>query len=63
MVKDLICVVEALGGKRPILVGASMGGGVSLVAIGESHLEAAALVLLTWHRRWRPKAHAVSRHL
>jgi pimeloyl-ACP methyl ester carboxylesterase len=46
MVKDLICVVEALGGKRPILVGASMGGGVSLIAIGESHLEASALVLV-----------------
>jgi non-heme chloroperoxidase len=46
MVKDLICVVEALGGERPILVGASMGGGVSLIAIGESHLEAAALVLV-----------------
>ena len=46
MVKDLICVVEALGRKRPILVGASMGGGVSLIAIGESHLAAAALVLV-----------------
>jgi pimeloyl-ACP methyl ester carboxylesterase len=46
MVKDLICVVEALGGQRPILVGASMGGGVSLIAIGESHLEASALVLV-----------------
>ncbi|MGE3541068.1 MAG: alpha/beta fold hydrolase [Candidatus Tectimicrobiota bacterium] len=46
MVKDLLCVVEALGGRRPILVGASMGGGVSLVAIGEGHLEAAALVLV-----------------
>jgi non-heme chloroperoxidase len=46
MVKDLICVVEALGGKRPTLVGASMGGGVSLIAIGEAHLEAAALVLV-----------------
>jgi pimeloyl-ACP methyl ester carboxylesterase len=46
MIKDLICVVEALGGKRPILVGASMGGGVSLIAIGESHLEASALVLV-----------------
>jgi len=46
MVKDLICVVEALGGKRPILVGASMGGGVSLIAIGEAHLEASALVLV-----------------
>jgi non-heme chloroperoxidase len=46
MVKDLICVVQALGGERPILVGASMGGGVSLVAIGESHLDASALVLV-----------------
>jgi pimeloyl-ACP methyl ester carboxylesterase len=46
MVKDLICVVEALEGKRPILVGASMGGGVSLIAIGESHLAASALVLV-----------------
>ena len=46
MVKDLICVVEALGGKRPILVGASMGGGVSLIALGEAHLVASALVLV-----------------
>ena len=46
MVGDLIAVVEALGGRQPILVGASMGGGVSLVAIGESHLEASALVLV-----------------
>jgi non-heme chloroperoxidase len=46
MVKDLICVVEALGGTRPTLVGASMGGGVSLIAIGESHLAASALVLV-----------------
>jgi len=46
MVKDLLCVVEALGGRRPILVGASMGGGVSLIAIGEGHLDAAALVLV-----------------
>src|SRR6266508_4659428 len=46
MVKDLICVVEALGSARPTLVGASMGGGTSLIAIGESHLEASALVLM-----------------
>jgi len=46
MVKDLLCVVQALGGGRPILVGASMGGGTSLIAIGESHLDAAALVLV-----------------
>ena len=35
-------MVEALGGERPILVGASMGGGVSLIAIGESHLSSGA---------------------
>jgi pimeloyl-ACP methyl ester carboxylesterase len=46
MVQDLIRVVQALEGQRPILVGASMGGGVSLVAIGEGHLEATALVLV-----------------
>jgi len=46
MVTDLLCVIEALGGKRPILVGASMGGGISLLAIGEGRLAAAALVLV-----------------
>jgi pimeloyl-ACP methyl ester carboxylesterase len=55
MVEDLICVVKALGGKRPILVGASMGGGVSLVAIGESHLTAAALVLVDMAPRIEPE--------
>jgi pimeloyl-ACP methyl ester carboxylesterase len=55
MVKDLIYVVEALGGKRPILVGASMGGGVSLIAIGESHLAAAALVLVDMAPRIEPE--------
>ncbi|MCZ6873159.1 MAG: alpha/beta hydrolase [bacterium] len=46
MVEDLCRVVDALGGRRPILVGASMGGGISLVAIGECHIDAAALVLV-----------------
>ena len=46
MVKDLQCVVAALGSKNPILVGASMGGGVSLTAIGEDTIPAAALVLV-----------------
>jgi pimeloyl-ACP methyl ester carboxylesterase len=55
MVKDLICVVAALGGKRPILVGASMGGGVSLIAIGESHLAASALVLVDMAPRVEPE--------
>jgi pimeloyl-ACP methyl ester carboxylesterase len=46
MVRDLLCVIEALGGEGPILVGASMGGGVSLIAVGENHVDAAALVLV-----------------
>lgn len=46
MVRDLERVVEALGGRRPVLVGASMGGGVSLVAVGEDHVDATALVLV-----------------
>lgn len=46
MVKDLKCAIEAFGGSRPVLVGASMGGGTSLVALGEEHVDATALVLV-----------------
>ena len=46
MVKDLQCVIAALGNRRPVLVGASMGGGTSLVAVGEGHVDATALVLV-----------------
>ncbi len=46
MVEDLRCVVAALGGRRPVLVGASMGGGTSLVAVGEDRVDATALVLV-----------------
>lgn len=46
MVDDLRSVIDALGGERPILVGASMGGGTSLVAVGEGKVDAAALVLV-----------------
>ena len=46
MVKDLQCIIAALGQPMPILVGASMGGGTSLVAVGEGHVAAAALVLV-----------------
>ena len=45
MVQDLRRVVEQLG-TRPVLVGASMGGGVSLVSIGEDHIDCTALVLV-----------------
>ena len=46
MVEDLHCVIGALGGDKPILVGASMGGGVSLLAIGLDKVAAGALVLV-----------------
>ncbi|MGE0859754.1 MAG: alpha/beta fold hydrolase [Gammaproteobacteria bacterium] len=46
MVEDLRAVIAALGGRRPVLVGASMGGGTSLVAIGEDRVDATALVLV-----------------
>ncbi len=46
MVDDLCCVIEAMGGSRPILVGASMGGGTSLVALGEGKVDGQALVLV-----------------
>jgi len=46
MVQDLVCVLAALGNRRPVLVGASMGGGTSLVAVGEDHVDATALVIV-----------------
>jgi non-heme chloroperoxidase len=46
MVEDLIKVIAQLGNSRPVLVGASMGGGTSLVAIGEDRVDATALVLV-----------------
>jgi pimeloyl-ACP methyl ester carboxylesterase len=46
MVGDLECVIAQLGKRRPVLVGASMGGGTSLVAVGEDRVDATALVLV-----------------
>ena len=50
MVEDLVGVVSSLGthlgDRRPALVGASMGGGTSLVAVGEDRVDATALVLV-----------------
>lgn len=46
MVEDLLCVARALGSDDPILVGASMGGGTSLLGIGTGRVDAAALVLV-----------------
>ena len=55
MVADLVKVVDALGNRRPVLVGASMGGGTSLVAIGEDHVDATALVLVDIAPRIEPE--------
>lgn len=54
MVRDLQCVLGALGQRRPVLVGASMGGGTSLVVVGESHVDATALVLVDIAPRVEP---------
>jgi pimeloyl-ACP methyl ester carboxylesterase len=54
MVADLVSVLAAIGGRRPVLVGASMGGGTSLVAIGEDHVDATALVLVDIAPRVEP---------
>jgi len=55
MVEDLKCVVAALGNPRPVLVGASMGGGTSLVAVGEDHVDATALVMVDIGPRIEPE--------
>lgn len=54
MVDDLLCVIEALGDPRPVLVGASMGGGTSLTAVGEDRVDATALVLVDIAHRVEP---------
>jgi non-heme chloroperoxidase len=45
LVDDLVAVAEYFG-QKPILVGASMGGGTSLTAVGEGRVDAIALVLV-----------------
>src|SRR3546814_11890893 len=56
MVDDLCRVIEAAGdGRPPVLVGASMGGGTSLVAIGEGRVAAAALVLVDMAPKLEPE--------
>ena len=46
MIADLVAVVRQLGDPNPVLVGASMGGGVGLCAVGEGYVDASALVLV-----------------
>lgn len=45
-VRDLQCIVAALGAQKPILMGASLGGNTCLIAAGERHVDAAALILV-----------------
>lgn len=46
MASDLQRVMQRLGVDRPALVGASLGGGTALVAIGQGLVQASALVLV-----------------
>ncbi|AEF88707.1 alpha/beta hydrolase fold protein [Delftia sp. Cs1-4] len=55
MVQDLQCVLAALGSPPAALVGASMGGGTSLVAAGEQAVDATALVLVDIAPRIEPE--------
>lgn len=55
MVEDLRCITRALGSEKAILVGASMGGGVGLVAAGENKIDAAALVLVDMAPKIEPE--------
>jgi pimeloyl-ACP methyl ester carboxylesterase len=55
MVDDLVAVLRQIDPHaRPVLVGASMGGGVALKAIGEDHIDATALVLVDIAPRIEP---------
>lgn len=58
MVADLVEVVQDLGDPNPVLVGASMGGGVSLCAVGEGLIDARALVLVDMAPRIEPEGAA-----
>lgn len=55
MVEDLKAIIQAEGGPKPALVGASMGGGASLLAVGEGHVNAAALVLVDMAPKIEPE--------
>jgi non-heme chloroperoxidase len=51
MIGDLRAVMRNMHLVRPALVGASMGGATSLVAVGERHVDASALVLVDFAPR------------
>lgn len=54
MVDDLVALLDQLGGSRPVVVGASMGGAVGLIATGEGRVAATALVLIDVAPRLEP---------
>lgn len=54
-VEDVVAVLDLLNQPRPILVGASMGGLTSLVAVGEGRVNARALVLVDISPRIEPE--------
>jgi len=58
MVEDLRCIIQAVGSENPVLVGASMGAGTSLVAIGEKSMNARALVMVDMAPRIEPEGQA-----
>jgi non-heme chloroperoxidase len=45
-VRDLGYMVQILGGRKPVLIGASLGAGAALIAAGEEWVNAAALIML-----------------
>lgn len=53
MVRDLQSLVATLG-KRPALIGASMGGATGLVGVGEGRVDASALILVDIAPRTEP---------
>ncbi|WP_313955587.1 alpha/beta hydrolase [Paraburkholderia sp. BCC1886] len=59
MVEDLLCVVSAVGGSTPALIGASLGGITSMIAAGEKQLDVRALVIVDVAPRI--EAHGVER--
>ncbi len=54
-VQDLLAVVDSIGAQQPILVGASMGGSTSLLAVGTGRLHAAAMVMVDIAPRIEPE--------
>lgn len=54
-VRDLQTVTQILGNRKPVLVGASLGAGTALVAVGEGSVDAAALIMVDFVPRTEPE--------